>query len=198
MLKPVFCSAAPQHPTFTFSPDPEFGEKLLEVVGLYMKPSDNAVEPSGDRIIRNEAATSRAPAGTSFGIWMEDDRSFDLSSSGWLVEIAWGVDQSFALVLELLRVVSPNSLNARAKRVSEYRNPLHVFRRPGLQETSDKAGLTIPLKGPVTKLVSLRRQERGLWRAARAYDRGIVISVRPGSIHRRHHRTDGLRISGLP
>jgi transposase len=29
--------------TFTFSPDPCFEEKLLEVVGLYMKPPDNAV-----------------------------------------------------------------------------------------------------------------------------------------------------------
>jgi len=29
--------------TFTFSPDPQFGEKLLEVVALYMKPPDNAV-----------------------------------------------------------------------------------------------------------------------------------------------------------
>ena len=29
--------------TFNFSPDPEFGEKLLEVVGLYMSPPENAV-----------------------------------------------------------------------------------------------------------------------------------------------------------
>ena len=29
--------------TFNFSPDPEFEEKLLEVVGLYMNPPDNAV-----------------------------------------------------------------------------------------------------------------------------------------------------------
>ena len=29
--------------TFTFSPDPQFGEKLLEVVALYIKPPDNAV-----------------------------------------------------------------------------------------------------------------------------------------------------------
>jgi len=29
--------------TFTFSPDPQFGEKLLEVVALYMKPPDKAV-----------------------------------------------------------------------------------------------------------------------------------------------------------
>jgi transposase len=29
--------------TFTFSPDPQFGEQLLEVVALYMKPPDNAV-----------------------------------------------------------------------------------------------------------------------------------------------------------
>lgn len=29
--------------TFTFSPDPLFEEKLLEVVGLYMKPPENAV-----------------------------------------------------------------------------------------------------------------------------------------------------------
>jgi transposase len=29
--------------TFTFSPDPEFKEKLLEVVALYMKPPENAV-----------------------------------------------------------------------------------------------------------------------------------------------------------
>src|SRR5271157_1146703 len=29
--------------TFTFSPDPQFGEKLLEVVALYMNPPDNAV-----------------------------------------------------------------------------------------------------------------------------------------------------------
>src|ERR1700745_174396 len=29
--------------TFTFSPDPQFGEKLLEVVALYMRPPDNAV-----------------------------------------------------------------------------------------------------------------------------------------------------------
>jgi transposase len=29
--------------TFTFSPDPQFGEKLLEVVALYMKSPDNAV-----------------------------------------------------------------------------------------------------------------------------------------------------------
>jgi transposase len=29
--------------TFTVSPDPQFGEKLLEVVALYMKPPDNAV-----------------------------------------------------------------------------------------------------------------------------------------------------------
>lgn len=29
--------------TFSFSPDPQFGEKLLEVVALYMKPPDNAV-----------------------------------------------------------------------------------------------------------------------------------------------------------
>lgn len=29
--------------TFTFSPDPQFGEKLLEIVGLYMSPPDNAV-----------------------------------------------------------------------------------------------------------------------------------------------------------
>jgi transposase len=29
--------------TFTFSPDPQFGEKLLEVVALYMKPPENAV-----------------------------------------------------------------------------------------------------------------------------------------------------------
>jgi hypothetical protein len=28
---------------FSFSPDPQFGEKLLEVVALYMKPPDNAV-----------------------------------------------------------------------------------------------------------------------------------------------------------
>jgi len=28
--------------TFTFSPDPKFEEKLLEVVGLYMKPPENA------------------------------------------------------------------------------------------------------------------------------------------------------------
>jgi transposase len=29
--------------TFNFSPDPQFGEKLLEVVGLYMNPPDNAI-----------------------------------------------------------------------------------------------------------------------------------------------------------
>lgn len=29
--------------TFTFSPDPEFGEKLLDVVGLYMSPPENAL-----------------------------------------------------------------------------------------------------------------------------------------------------------
>lgn len=29
--------------TFTFSPDPKFGEKLLDVVALYMKPPENAV-----------------------------------------------------------------------------------------------------------------------------------------------------------
>ena len=29
--------------TFNFSPDPEFGEKLLEVVGLYMNPPENAL-----------------------------------------------------------------------------------------------------------------------------------------------------------
>ena len=29
--------------TFTFSPDPQFGEKLLEVVALYMNPPQNAV-----------------------------------------------------------------------------------------------------------------------------------------------------------
>lgn len=29
--------------TFTFSPDPQFEEKLLEVVGLYMNPPENAV-----------------------------------------------------------------------------------------------------------------------------------------------------------
>ena len=29
--------------TFTFSPDPQFEEKLLEVVGLYMQPPENAV-----------------------------------------------------------------------------------------------------------------------------------------------------------
>lgn len=29
--------------TFNFSPDPEFGEKLLEIVGLYMKPPENAL-----------------------------------------------------------------------------------------------------------------------------------------------------------
>lgn len=29
--------------TFTFSPDPEFEDKLLEVVGLYMKPPKNAI-----------------------------------------------------------------------------------------------------------------------------------------------------------
>ena len=29
--------------TFTFSPDPQFGEKLLEVVALYMNPPDNVV-----------------------------------------------------------------------------------------------------------------------------------------------------------
>ncbi len=29
--------------TFNFSPDPRFGEKLLEVVGLYMAPPENAV-----------------------------------------------------------------------------------------------------------------------------------------------------------
>ena len=29
--------------TFTFSPDPQFGEKLLEVVALYMNPPENAV-----------------------------------------------------------------------------------------------------------------------------------------------------------
>ena len=29
--------------SFTFSPDPQFGEKLLAVVALYMKPPDNAV-----------------------------------------------------------------------------------------------------------------------------------------------------------
>ena len=29
--------------TFTFSPDPQFGEKLLEVVGLYMNPPKNAI-----------------------------------------------------------------------------------------------------------------------------------------------------------
>jgi hypothetical protein len=29
--------------SFTFSPDPQFGEKLLEVVALYMNPPDNAV-----------------------------------------------------------------------------------------------------------------------------------------------------------
>lgn len=29
--------------TFTFSPDPNFGEKLLEVVGLYMSPPEHAV-----------------------------------------------------------------------------------------------------------------------------------------------------------
>ena len=29
--------------TFNFSPDPQFGEKLLEVVGLYMNPPGNAV-----------------------------------------------------------------------------------------------------------------------------------------------------------
>jgi hypothetical protein len=28
--------------TFAFSPDPQFGEKLLEVVALYMNPPDNA------------------------------------------------------------------------------------------------------------------------------------------------------------
>lgn len=29
--------------TFNFSPDPKFGEKLLEVVGLYLNPPDNAL-----------------------------------------------------------------------------------------------------------------------------------------------------------
>jgi hypothetical protein len=29
--------------SFIFSPDPQFGEKLLEVVALYMNPPDNAV-----------------------------------------------------------------------------------------------------------------------------------------------------------
>lgn len=29
--------------TFNFSPDPEFGDKLLEVVGLYMSPPENAI-----------------------------------------------------------------------------------------------------------------------------------------------------------
>ena len=29
--------------TFNFSPDPQFEEKLLEVVGLYMDPPENAV-----------------------------------------------------------------------------------------------------------------------------------------------------------
>lgn len=29
--------------TFNFSPDPQFGEKLLEVVGLYMAPPENAI-----------------------------------------------------------------------------------------------------------------------------------------------------------
>jgi transposase len=29
--------------TFTFSPDPEFEPKLLEIVGLYLKPPDNAL-----------------------------------------------------------------------------------------------------------------------------------------------------------
>ena len=29
--------------TFTFSPDPDFEEKLLDVVGIYMKPPENAV-----------------------------------------------------------------------------------------------------------------------------------------------------------
>lgn len=29
--------------TFNFSPDPQFAEKLLEVVGLYMNPPDNAI-----------------------------------------------------------------------------------------------------------------------------------------------------------
>jgi len=29
--------------TFTFSPDPEFEPKLLEIVGLYLKPPENAL-----------------------------------------------------------------------------------------------------------------------------------------------------------
>ena len=70
--------------------------------------------------------------------------------------------------------------------------------RPGLQETSDKARLTIPLKGPVTKLASRYVGKNVVFGVRPEHITEGVSSVRPGSIHRRHRRTDGLRISGLP
>lgn len=51
--------------TFTFSPDPQFEEKLLEVVGLYMEPPQNAVvlcvdEKTGIQALRPHAAGAAA------------------------------------------------------------------------------------------------------------------------------------------
>jgi hypothetical protein len=34
--------------TFTFSPDPEFEPKLLDIVGLYLNPPENALAPCVD------------------------------------------------------------------------------------------------------------------------------------------------------
>jgi hypothetical protein len=40
---------------FSFSPDPSSEKKLLEVVGLYMNPSENELAPSLDQKMKIEA-----------------------------------------------------------------------------------------------------------------------------------------------
>ena len=48
--------------TFTFSPDPEFEPKLLDIVGLYLNPPENALVLCVDEEARDSGAGSHAAA----------------------------------------------------------------------------------------------------------------------------------------
>lgn len=47
--------------TFNFSPDPQFEEKLLKVVGLYMNPPENAIVLCMDEKIGIQALDRTQP-----------------------------------------------------------------------------------------------------------------------------------------
>jgi len=81
--------------TFTFSPDPQFGEKLLEVVALYMKPPDNAVvlcmdEKTGIQALDRTQPMYGMGRARSWPAWiLPPEESLLMCASGAPARISW-------------------------------------------------------------------------------------------------------------